>query len=100
MQEVPPRHESAKYLPQRLYEFSRRYKALLQTAGPTTVLGIPLLLQELSQLLHGIFDFNFISYSLADSSLHVSHFISLTPVEHWRSRSNFRSIIPPRAGSG
>jgi formate hydrogenlyase transcriptional activator len=79
MQEVPPRHESAKYLPQRLYEFSRRYKALLQTAGPTTVLGIPLLLQELSQLLHGIFDFNFISYSLADSSLHVSQLHILDP---------------------
>ena len=72
MHEVPPRHEPVKYLPQRLYEFSRRYSALLQTAVPDPSLGLPTLLQELSRLLHGIFDFNFISYSLADSSLKVS----------------------------
>ena len=71
MHEVPPRHEPVKYLPQRLYEFSRRYSALLQTAAPDPSLGLTTLLQELSRLLHGIFDFNFISYSLADSSLNL-----------------------------
>src|SRR5215467_10211975 len=67
MQEVPKRHELTNCPPQRLHEFSRRYSELLQTPGLTSPQGVPALLQELSKLLHGVFEFNFISYSLSDS---------------------------------
>ena len=69
MQEVPKRHETTNCPPQRLYEFSRRYKALLQNADSAPPQGIPALLQELSKLLHAVFEFNLVSYSLADPSL-------------------------------
>ena len=73
MQDVPKRHEPVKYRRQRLYEFSRGFRALLHTAGHASPEGVPVLLQELSKLLHGFFEFNFISYSLADSSSNVMH---------------------------
>src|SRR5215475_5945914 len=73
MQEVPKRHELTNCPPQRLYEFSRGYRALLQASSFSSPPGLPVLLQELSKLLRGVFDFNFISYSLADSESNVMH---------------------------
>jgi formate hydrogenlyase transcriptional activator len=67
MQEVPKRHDTTESHPQRLHEFSRRYSELLQTAGLDSSQGVPILLQELSKLLHGVFAFNIISYSLVES---------------------------------
>jgi formate hydrogenlyase transcriptional activator len=66
MQEVPKRHEITNCPPQRLHEFSRRYSELLQTPAIAASQGVPVLLQELSKLLHGVFEFNVISYSLGD----------------------------------
>jgi len=73
MQDVPKRHEPTNCPPQRLHEFSRRYSELLQTAGLTSSQGVPALLQELSKLLRGVFEFDFISYSLLDSSCDVMY---------------------------
>jgi len=70
MQDVPKHHETTNYR-QRLYDFSCRYRALLHNAGPVPSQGVPAFLQELSKLLHGVFEFKFVSYSLADPSLNV-----------------------------
>jgi hypothetical protein len=76
MQEVPKRHEQNKYRPQHLYEFSRRYRELLQATHPGPQQGLPALLQELSKLLRAIFEFHFIAYALHDSDASVmQHYI-------------------------
>jgi len=53
MQDVPKRHEPVKYRPQSLYEFSRGFSALLHATDHASTQGVPVLVQELSKLLHG-----------------------------------------------
>jgi len=49
-------------------EFSRRYKVLLHATDLAARRGFPELLQELSQLLRDLFDFNFLNYAIRDDS--------------------------------
>jgi formate hydrogenlyase transcriptional activator len=65
MQQVPERHlDTATQL--RFGEFSSRYKVLLHAIEAAAQRGFPDLLQELSQLLCGLFDFNFLNYAIRD----------------------------------
>ena len=67
MQEVPERHlETATATHPSFDEFSRRYKVLLHATDLATRRGFPDLLQELSQLLRELFDFNFLNYAIRD----------------------------------
>jgi formate hydrogenlyase transcriptional activator len=67
MQEVPDRHlETATATHPSFDEFSRRYKVLLHATDLATRRGFPDLLQELSQLLRELFDFNFLNYAIRD----------------------------------
>lgn len=52
-------------------EFSRRYEAFLRAAEVAARRGFPDLLQELSQLLRELFDFNFVNYALRDEKANV-----------------------------
>ena len=47
-------------------ELSRRYKVLLHATDVAARRGFPDLLQELSQLLRELFDFNFLNYAIRD----------------------------------
>jgi formate hydrogenlyase transcriptional activator len=65
MQQVPERHlDSATQLS--FDEFSRRYKVLLHATDVAARRGFADLLQELSQLLRELFDFNFLNYAIRD----------------------------------
>jgi formate hydrogenlyase transcriptional activator len=67
MQEVPDRHlETATASHPSFDEFSRRYKVLLHATDLAARRGFPDLLQELSQLLRELFDFNFLNYAIRD----------------------------------
>lgn len=70
MQLVPERHSSTEGT-QGFDESSRRYKVLLHAAELAARSGFPQLLQELSRLLHELFDFNFLNYALRDDSADV-----------------------------
>jgi transcriptional regulator with GAF, ATPase, and Fis domain len=65
MQQVPDRHlDSAAQ--SSFDELSRRYKVLLHATDVAARRGFPDLLQELSQLLRELFDFNFLNYAIRD----------------------------------
>jgi formate hydrogenlyase transcriptional activator len=63
MQQIPQRHVVHDHS-HGVDEFSRRYKALLHAADIAARRGFPEFLQELSLLLHELFDFNFLNYAL------------------------------------
>jgi len=65
MQQVPERHLDSATQP-RFDELSRRYKVLLHATDVAARHGFPALLQELSQLLRELFDFNFLNYAIRD----------------------------------
>src|SRR5436305_10367452 len=65
MQQVPERHLDSATQP-RFDELSRRYKVLLHATDVAARHGFPDLLQELSQLLRELFDFNFLNYAIRD----------------------------------
>ena len=65
MQQVPQGHLDSATQP-RFDELSRRYKVLLHATDVAARHGFPDLLQELSQLLRELFDFNFLNYSIRD----------------------------------
>ena len=65
MQQVPERHLDSATQPS-FDEFSRRYKVLLHATDVAARRGFPDLLQELSQLLRELFDFNFLNYAIRD----------------------------------
>ncbi len=67
MQQVSQRHRDPGPLPA-VGEFSRRYKVLLHAADAVARRRFPDLLQELSKLLHELFEFNFLNYALHDAS--------------------------------
>ncbi|HEX3104216.1 MAG TPA: sigma 54-interacting transcriptional regulator [Terriglobales bacterium] len=65
MQQVPERHlDSATQLC--FDELSSRYKVLLHAIEVAASRGFPDLLQELTQLLRELFDFNFLNYAIRD----------------------------------
>jgi transcriptional regulator with GAF, ATPase, and Fis domain len=65
MQQVPERHLESATQPG-FDELSRRYKVLLHSTDVAARRGFPDLLQELSQLLRELFDFNFLNYAIRD----------------------------------
>ena len=65
MQQVPERHLDSATQPT-FDEFSRRYKVLLHATDVAGRRGFSDLLQELSQLLRELFDFNFLNYAIRD----------------------------------
>jgi formate hydrogenlyase transcriptional activator len=70
MQQVPERHSTAdRNLG--IDESSRRYRVLLHATDLAAHRQFPELLQELSKLLHELFDFNFLNYALRDDGADV-----------------------------
>ena len=65
MQQVPDRYLDSTAQPG-FDELSRRYKVLLHATDVAAGRGFPDLLQELSQLLRELFDFNFLNYAIRD----------------------------------
>ncbi len=65
MQQVPERHLDSATQPS-FDELSRRYKVLLHATDLAARRGFPDLLQDLSQLLRELFDFNFLNYAIRD----------------------------------
>ena len=65
MQQVPQGHLDTVVQPS-FDELSRRYKVLLHATDVAARRGFPDLLQELSQLLDELFDFNFLNYAIRD----------------------------------
>ena len=65
MQQVPERHLDSANQPS-FDELSRRYKVLLHATDVAARRGFSDLLQELSQLLRELFDFNFLNYAVRD----------------------------------
>ena len=65
MQQVPERPLDSPSQPSS-DELSRRYKVLLHATDVAARRGFPDLLQELSQRLRELFDFNFLNYSIRD----------------------------------
>jgi formate hydrogenlyase transcriptional activator len=65
MQQVPQPNLDSATQP-RFDELSRRYKVLLHATDVAARHGFPDLLQELSQLLRELFDFNFLNYAIRD----------------------------------
>ena len=76
MQMVPERHLNNRSLS--FAEFSRRYQALLHAADLASQRGLPELMQELTKLLHEVFNFNSLSYALSDTATGVMHLYMLT----------------------
>ena len=68
MQQVPEPHLEHRLSTE---EFSRRYKVLLHAAEIAARRDFPELLQELSRLLHELFDFNSLNYALHDHNADV-----------------------------
>lgn len=79
MQQVPDRDLSPGS-PLAISEFSRRYRALLYAAEVAARRGFPGLLQELSNLLHELFDFSFLNYALHDDRTDVMRVYMLDKV--------------------
>jgi formate hydrogenlyase transcriptional activator len=65
MQQVPKRRLDSATQPC-FDELSRRYKVLLHATDVAARHGFPDLLQELSQLLRELFDFNYLNYAIRD----------------------------------
>ncbi|HZR64897.1 MAG TPA: sigma 54-interacting transcriptional regulator [Terriglobales bacterium] len=78
MQQVPERYSGSGS--PAIGEFSRRYRALLYAADVAARRGFPDLLQELSKLLHELFDFNFLNYALHDDHTDVMRIYMLDRV--------------------
>jgi formate hydrogenlyase transcriptional activator len=67
MQPGPERFPEAEHHAS-FHEYSRRYKLLLHAADAAARRSFSELLQELSRLLHELFEFNFLSYGLYDEA--------------------------------
>ncbi|HKW18349.1 MAG TPA: sigma 54-interacting transcriptional regulator [Terriglobales bacterium] len=79
MQQVPERHSDSDPI-QGFDESSRRYRVLLHAAEIAARGGFPQLLEELSRLLHELFDFNFLNYALRDDRAEVMRVYMLNDV--------------------
>src|SRR5438270_11751692 len=97
MQEVPDRQQEFVRL-LGVDEFSRRYNVLLHATEFAARRGFPEFLDELSRLLHELFDFNFLNYALRDECKEVMRVYMLDEGAHRYASAIELSVAESPAG--